>query len=296
MKQGNEAVCDVFRNVLSEEALVELRLQNLFRDSSRTCSPAELARILQERGLPVFESILEFEQKWGGVPVAPDKGGHYGTFASLPFYDSPWGRMRAEDLPAHDGRPLLPITIGNTSSFWMDREGVIYFVDLDVGECFPDASSSVVFFEQGALWGAKDRTAESSYRMTIRGRLGERVSAALELRRHALATDQYSGWWFGGGRWVVERWEYYRSYDPRRETIVQVVSQAEAAHALKAATDADSSVRVGWWGPPGAPPAPGEEIECEALSLEGAARVMVIASSTGRRVHLRKMPDGSVAE
>lgn len=292
---GVTSAAALFRGLLSDRALAELEHMKVVRDPAKTCDAQTLRRVLEERGLPVYQSVLQFEERCGGVHGSGDRAGYMGTFAVLPLFDVRWSRSPGEHVQhdrvmSYQGRLLLPITHGCVSEYWMDENGVIYFVDEDVDECSPDTVSYVHFLEQWALWNNKERLGAACQRFVIKRSVGSAIANALDLPCHLRASDGYSTWWIRDADYVIDRFERYFCYATRRETIVQLASMDDVVGAVRTATAQDPQLRMDWHGPNGPPPAAGEPIVARVgwhdyRVPEAVGEILFIGSPGNFRVH-----------
>lgn len=194
---------ELLGDLLSPRASRILDELDLRRDPSLTCSRAELRRLLEERGLPVYESALELEERAGGLLLA--RMTQLGTFAVLLRYPD----LRASDLIVFEGRPLLPVDASEIPSLWIDEAGVLYVGDRGEGSgdpaegfCAPIYASYVKMFERFALqrephWSSEPRLLRGqSHHLEIWGKAGDAVAEALGIPLFPPASDQFVRVWF----------------------------------------------------------------------------------------------------
>ncbi|WP_437657482.1 hypothetical protein [Sorangium sp. So ce1182] len=191
-------------DVLSEHAAAVLDRLDVRRDPSETCSSLELARMLAERGLPIYGPVLELEARAGGV----DLGGktQLATFRALTSRPD----FGPSDALVFRGEMLLPIHGSELMEFWMDREGTIYRGwpasppwDLeDSGFCAPVYASYVTMFERYAFqrepWWSAAGGFDDGYRcsLTVHGHLiGDAMAQALAVPAFMPASDRYARIW-----------------------------------------------------------------------------------------------------
>lgn len=229
---------ELLGDVLSPHARRILDELDLRRDASLTCPPGALRRSLEERGLPVYESALELEERAGGLLLA--RMTRLATFAALLRYPD----LRASDLLVFEGRPLLPIDASEIPSLWIDEAGVIYAGDRGEGSgdpaegfCAPIYASYVKMFERFALqrephWSPEPRLLRGqSHHLEIWGKAGEAVAEALEIPFFPAASDPFVRVWFDEPSLVQE----INIPEYRVATIAYLTSPEAAATAEAAA-------------------------------------------------------------
>lgn len=283
---------DALRGILSDRATREFERRGLSRDLSRTCDAATLRAMLEERGLPVYQAILDFEECCGGIADGP--GSHFGLFSVIQEWERPHrgvasARLDKDDLVSFDGHPLLPINDPNrAANDWMGEDGTIYYASADTGESSPDASSFVSFFERRALWSEWEGTPREKRTLVVPASVGVEIATALDLPAYAPATDAVGAWWVGDTEWVIERFEPCNH--PRRSTLVHAESMDAVVRAVQAVMSKDSQALIEWYGPNGPPPAPDEPIVARApwydyRASEAVGEILFIGSPGHYRVH-----------
>jgi hypothetical protein len=142
---------------LAEAASERLRAHaaNLTRDPARTCDRATLARELADAGLPVWESLLAFEERFGGLPW-----GHAWYGVHWMCVDTFWKRARTVEVDDHlrydppEGptRPLVWAGLADLdTTMYLDEDGACYQMTLSE-RAVAISTSFDVWLERLALW------------------------------------------------------------------------------------------------------------------------------------------------
>jgi hypothetical protein len=139
------------QGTLTPAAARTLERAGAHRDPARTCSPEELAALLQKSGLPVYNTVLELERLFGGVTWGKDTFGACAALRSGKDLRTLAGLVGG-DLADYLGETFIPISFREhlpRAYHWMNAAGVIYLVH--EADSFPAADSAACFWEREAL-------------------------------------------------------------------------------------------------------------------------------------------------
>ena len=309
--------------ILSPGATEIFERLRVTRDASRTCARDELTALLRERGLPVFDGVLDFEERFGGVVwgketfgacVALRSGFTLGVLASLV----------GADFDGYQGQVLVPVSFRSyypRAYFWMSEASLLY-VSNEV-DTFPVADTAACFWEREALKADKrpeleltlrwrdlptftdddfahfeprsessgdddddDDAPPSVYDDDPQAEFDGKLAAALGLPVFLPATDRWRRVWFDGARLLFP----HHPWQPadrlvRAPDMDGLVEMAGAAQAVR------PSVVAQYRGPLGAAPAPGEPVAARLHAYEEVGESVVgellfIGTKGAYRVHL----------
>ncbi len=192
---------DLLRSRLSAHGIAYLGDER--RSPELAADPDRLRSMLVQRGLPVFDKVLEYEATFGGIVEEIAAWETRGTKAR---------RFSADRLVHYHGKPLLPLDMTEPYERWMDEEGAIYIVDQDVDYCEPQSSSLVHGLEKRPFYdeimdshsSPMSRTPRRKHSLSLAFFYGDPVARALRLARFEPAGDRYSDIWFDETRLLVE--------------------------------------------------------------------------------------------
>jgi hypothetical protein len=277
------------RDVLSRQAISRLELLDVRRDLQQTCSEEELRAALTHRGLPIYESVLEFERRCGGT-FWPLHGtlDRLGTWVAIRNLEWPGRPSPPELLIECEGERLLPISAHRGGcDFWMSEGGIIFFCD-DI-DWNPTADSYTIFLERESLkWGSPEQlgillrwyelptmTEEDFVEIERRLKYADvnvdepprpyaedpqagfdrRLAEALELPLFEPATDRWRHVWFDGSRLLFPYYPWRES-----ERLLRANDMDDIVRIVRAAQDVRPGVVATWRGPCGEAPKAGEPI------------------------------------
>lgn len=266
------------------------------------CAPEStvehLRSMLLERGLPVFEKVLEYHRIFGGVTDAIE---------AREATSSGTVRLNGERLIRYQGRPLLPLGPPALEEYWMDEKGTEYLVDQDVDYCEPWSSSVVHTLEKSPFFQEIRRSFPSplsmyrrrNYRLSLAGHHGERLAGTLALERFEPACDAYGDFWTDDTRLLVEN--RLRGRDERTylhaadlDDIVQAVQAVNAVDPLATGQLEGEDPGAGQPGDPivarllrrGGAPFPGEIIKEEIVFVGAPGRYGAVTRPLAQPVSL----------
>ncbi|HEX4386878.1 MAG TPA: hypothetical protein VH083_28180 [Myxococcales bacterium] len=271
---------------LSERARRIMAEQGMARQRELVGSPDELRAALLARGWPVYDSVLDLEERGSGLRFF-ETGPGLGCWAAL--------QRRARERVARDdellrweGKVLLPIFGGQVTNFWMDDDGVCYdgvFSDFayepwDGDECEPSYASFEKFLERWAFKRHLEHSKENEALRIARknlirtfGSAGRSVAEALGAPLDAIASDHLYSFWIGEAL-VTERTH-------RSQTDAWLSTRDECVSVLRTLALVAGHVRVDPYLQP-APPHPGEPpVERLRLLIRGNPGEISIYGQSG---------------
>jgi hypothetical protein len=305
-------------DVLSPHAIRALTRLDVRRDPNQTCTEEELRAALHQRGLPVYQAVVDFERRCGGTfwPV-PGTLDRLGTWAALRELEIP-GRIYPPKLSIEcQGEQLLPISADRGGcNFWMSDRGTVFLSD-DIEED-PIADSYTVFLERVALmWGypeqpdilldwyhlpimteddfdeieRRERLSDVNYDEPPRrygedpmGAFDQRLAEAVGLPLFAPATDRWRHMWFDGQRLLFPY--YHWTGDAR---LIRADSVDEIARIVRAAVEIRPSVVGTWHGPVGEAPRRDEPViarmQARDLHRDVYGELLFVGTPGNVRVH-----------
>jgi hypothetical protein len=198
---------ELLRDLLSTRAIDILERADLRRDPTLSCDPEKLREVLLDRGLPVYDAVLEYERRIGSVLET------IGLFDRCTRRRAP---LTPDNLPRYGDRILFPIGLwidpyyrqepdDDIYDYLMDAEGTCYLRDREDSAIRAISERHVALIERYAFGWDFHRTArphESSsrwrheveaYPQSLAARVAESVHAA----PFPPATDRYGGVWAG---------------------------------------------------------------------------------------------------
>ena len=311
--------------VLSPHAARVFERLGVRRDPGRTCSEGELAGLLREHGLPVFDAVVEFERLCGGTPWGKDTFGACAALRSGKDIRTLAGLV-GSDLRDHMGEVFVPVSYREhlpRGLFWMNAAGVIYLVH--EADSFPAADSAACFWEREALkvpdpaalelrlrWAAlptgtdadfqrfearagededggdeEDGAPPPEYAEDPQAPLDERLAQLLDLPVFGPATDRWRRVWFDGVRLLYPHHPWQIA-----DRLVRTATLDELTRVAGAALEVRPSVAVAYRGPLGEVPHPGEPVAAklpvfdEEGGLEGD--LLFVGVPGQYRVHLAR--------
>lgn len=218
------------------------RAQKVLRGASREPAPTRSAiiRRLERAGRPVFDAVIDFEQRFSGLHFRLGLPGHEQEFKLGIEWHAP---RPAPDDPDHPERTMVPIGSGwnGYAYLYMNEQGeVVSHFDAVLMK-----SSSVVRYLEQEVIGLIPRWKAPSFRVDLRPALGERLATVLNLRLIDEVSDQYEAWWRGRGLFVQQI--FFRASWKAKQTSVYARSIADLVRALEAASalEADLAADVG---------------------------------------------------
>ncbi len=282
---------DTLRDVLSPQAIHRLEQLGVRRDLGQTCSEEELRAALLRRGLPIYETVIDFERRCGGIYWPVKTYGtldRLGVWAALLDLEAP-GRISPPELSIEcQGERLLPISAGwGGCDFWMSEQGTIFLCDeYDWGQT---ADSYLSFLEREALkWGYSEHpgillhwhqlpimTEEDflqlawwqqnqdheedepspAYDQDPHAYLDRRLAEAIGLPLFEPATDRWRHVWLDGSRLLFPRFPWRDS-----ERLLRANDMDELLRIVQLAQEMRPTVLATWRGPRGDAPKPGEPV------------------------------------
>jgi hypothetical protein len=307
---------------LSPHAVRVFERLGVRRDPARACGREELAALLEEHGLPVFEPVLEFERRFGGVTWGEET---FGAGAALRsgFDLRMLAGLTGCDLQDYLGEPFVPVSFRSylpRAYFWMNGAGTIYLSN-EV-ESFPAADSAAVFWEREALkaggfgapemvllWASmptgtdadfknfenrpaptdedEDDKPPATYDEDPQAPFDAAFAAPTKLPVFYPATDRWRRVWFDGARLLYP----HHPWRPA-DRLVRAADMDNLVRLVSAAKAIRPTVLVTFKGPSGAPPSPGEPIAEHALAHEEGQGVVgewqFIGEPGAYRAHLRR--------
>lgn len=311
--------------VLSPHAVRVFERLGVRRDPARTCSEGELAGLLRDHGLPVFDAVLEFERLYGGTPWGKDTFGACAALRSGKDLRTLAGLV-GSDLRDHLGEVFVPISFREhlpRALFWMNAAGAVHLVH--EADSFPAADSAACFWEREVLkapnpaaqelrlrWATLPTGTDADFqRFEARARededgedeedgspppeyaddpqalLDERLAGLLDLPVFDLATDRWRRVWFGGTRLLYPHHPWQIA-----DRLVRTATLDELAHVARAALEVRPSVAVAYRGPLGEAPHPGEPVVAKlpVFDEEGGIEgdLLVVGEPGLHRVHLAR--------
>ncbi len=148
-------------DLLSPEAVRALTAKGVLRDPARAAAAEggspdaldddDLRALLREKGLPVFESVLDLERRCGGVLWGKDTFGA-GVALRSGFDLRTLAGLVGSDLRDELGEDVVPVSFRSDlprALFWMNEAGRLYLSH--EADTFPAAESLACFWEREAL-------------------------------------------------------------------------------------------------------------------------------------------------
>jgi len=200
MSSAKRLLADSLSRVLSTNAAGHLREARIARSPDHTVPPDALRALLERRGFPAPEPLLDLEARAGGA--AFPRGRLLGAACFLNACPD----LRVKDLPRLGGGPVFPI-LGDPEHLaeWespfamMDAAGVISIYDAPDGPA-PACASLEQLLELEAL---APLTA-ALHAVRVDALCGELVAGLVGAEPHAPATGEHASGFVGAGVWVKE--------------------------------------------------------------------------------------------
>ena len=118
IRESFTSAASALGSVVSESAQRLLERTGGSMDPRERLEPGELEALLRQRDLPVFESVLRFEEQFGGLTFTRDDEHSFGVA---------WELEGAAPPPRHfDGRPLAVVGRHGDFLYLMDECGLLY--------------------------------------------------------------------------------------------------------------------------------------------------------------------------
>jgi hypothetical protein len=164
------------------------------RHPDKTCTRADLERLLTERRLPVYEPVLRFEEVYGGIFIEGAGTGddlQLGSFWRLSELAPDSGSAWCEQ----DGEVM--VTIGTVyNELCMGRRGEVCLVGMD-DSVIEAGTSFEKYLEEHAMRFWLPRWCSTFLRVDIRPALGDTFAKMLRLNLMAEVSDSLNSWWQG---------------------------------------------------------------------------------------------------
>ena len=250
LSQRGPKASESLRAFFSDHAIHVLDTLDRRRDLAFTCPPDRLRAMLTERGLPIYDKVLELEAIAGGISFNQENP--WGTFASLADMERR-APLHREGLRIYQGRLLLPVHTNVDLEHWMDELGTIYTARANSDICAPAHDSFVsaferlAFLEETLAMGRSDPRFEKPRSFAVRIfnlLVGEVLGKCLGAPQFPPASDEYGGTWFREGILIEEQ----RAQIPRCITEVHTESVDDAVRAMQAIIDAEPRAMLRWIG------------------------------------------------
>jgi len=225
-------LADDLASSLSNNAREHLRAARVARHPEMSASPEALRGMLMERGLPVFEPLIELESRSGGAAFP---GGH---LLSAACFLRSCPSLTARDLPAAPGGVAVPVYgLPEHLAEWespfgvLSPSGAILMYDAPRGPS-PAFSSLEHFLEVLALAPLSERL----HSLRVDAFCGETLAGLLNAYSHPPAAGEHTSGWIGDEIWVKEMrialpdehaWSSYRGTfvcAERTEVLVELIT------------------------------------------------------------------------